>query len=588
MSPAPRRGADLLCAALAKLGVEHVFGVPGTQNVDLYDALRRSRIRSILTTHELGAAFMANGYARASGKVGVVVAIPGPGFAYTLAGLAEARLDSVPLLLITGAPAHTPGRAFHFQAIDQGAIARPIVKGVVEVGPPDELVPALVRAYEMAEQGEPGPVVLQTSAQAMAGTALDLPLLLAGRAEGDPTQLEQVASRFFAARRPLILAGQGAGGAADDLRRVVERWTVPVVTTPAGRGVLPEDHPLALGFDHVRGNVAVMNQLVEQADCVLAIGCKLSQNGAAGFALQLPPDRLIHVDTATHVLGANYPGQLAVCARAEHVFERLALRGQQLTPHEPRWSTAELAAWRQRLRAPGGDRIPEPRFPDVPGGTAKAFFATLRQAMPHDGILVTDSGLHQSLARLYYEVRAPRGLIVPNDFQSMGFGVPAAIGAKLAAPRRPVVAVVGDGGLVMAGMELLTAAREGVSVVVVVFNDGQLNQIRLHQLADSGSTHDVGLRTPDLAALAQALGVRYVRLDDDAESQLRTALTSREPTLVEVRVGDSAAIRSLRVRGFGRQTVRRALGPAVTGWIKGRLNRLRAVMATRGGPAASS
>ncbi len=326
VSPAALHGAEILCTTLAALGVEYVFGVPGTQNVELYDALRRSTLRSILTTHELGAAFMANGYARASGKVGVVVTIPGPGFAFTLAGLAEAKLDSVPLLLITGQPAQGPGRAFRHQAIDQAAIARPLVKGVVEVERAEELGPAVVRAYELATQGEPGPVMLHTSAQAMSGTAADTPLVTAPFAGGDATEIDAVAARFLAARRPVILAGQGAAGAAADLRRLAERWTVPVVTTPAGRGVLPEDHPLALGFDHVRGNVVRLNQLLQRADCILAVGCKLAQNGTAGFALQLPPDRFIHVDTATSVLGANYPAQLAVCARAEQVFERLVQR----------------------------------------------------------------------------------------------------------------------------------------------------------------------------------------------------------------------------------------------------------------------
>lgn len=566
-----RSGADALCRTLASLGVEYVFGVPGTQNVELYDALRRSELRSVLTTHELGAAFMANGYARTAGKVGVVVAIPGPGFAYTLAGLAEARLDSVPLLLITGEPAQGPGRTFHHQAIDQAAIARPLVKGVVTVGHAEQLALSVTRACEMAQQGEPGPVMLQVSAQAMSDTAPHAPVAIAARSDGDATQLEDVAARFFAARRPVILVGQGAAGAAAELRRVAERWMIPVVTTISGRGVLPENHALALGFDQVRGNVGVLNALLQRADCVLAIGCKLSQQGAAGFALDLPADRLIHVDTATSVLGANYPARLALCSRAERVLARLELGCARNPDHRSDWSATELGTWRQRLRALATDRVPEPHFPEIATGTPAAFFAGLRRALPDEAILVTDSGLHQSLARLYYEVRAPGGLVVPNDFQSMGYGVPAAIGAKLAAPTRPVLAVVGDGGLVMAGMELLTAAREAVPLVVVVFNDGQLNQIRLQQLGEFGRAHDVTLRTPHLPSFARAVGAGYMRLAGDAETQLRAALTTPGPVLVEVLVGDSPAIRATRVRGLARHTTRRLLGPRVVAWIKRRL-----------------
>jgi acetolactate synthase-1/2/3 large subunit len=549
--------------------------------VGLYDALRRSGLRSVLTTHELGAAFMANGYARAAGKVGVVVAIPGPGFAYTLAGLAEARLDSVPLLLITGEPAREPGRSFQHQAIDQAAIARPIVKGVVNVGDPEDLILALARAYDLAQQGEPGPVLFQASARALSDTGPDIPVPVLGLDKSDNGRLEAVATRFFAARRPVILAGQGAAGAAADLRRVVEQWTVPVVTTPAGRGVLPEDHPLALGFDGAYADVAVLNELLRRADCVLALGCKLTHNGTAGFALQLAPDRLIHVDSAAAVLEANYAAQLAVCARAENVLKQLADRSGRETGNSSEWTIAELAAWRERLRTPMAARFPEPRFADVDGGTAAAFFGALRHALPSHGILVTDSGLHQSLARRYFEVRAPNGHIFPNDFQSMGYGLPAAIGAKIAAPTRPVVAVVGDGGLVMAGMELLTAVREHVPLVAVVFNDGQLSQIRLQQLTEFGHTHDVALRTPELASFAQAIGMRYLRLAGDTEATLRAAIASPEPVLVEVLVGDSPGIRALQVKAVTRQTIRRLLGPRVVAWIKRRLNQLRSRRAPR-------
>jgi acetolactate synthase-1/2/3 large subunit len=231
--------------------------------------------------------------------------------------------------------------------------------------------------------------------------------------------------------------------------------------------------------------------------------------------------------------------------------------------------------WRERLRAPMPARFPEPRFAEVDGGTAAAFFGALRRALPSHGILVTDSGLHQSLARRYFEVRSPNGHIFPNDFQSMGYGLPAAIGAKIAAPARPVVAVVGDGGFVMSGMELLTAVREQVPLVVVVFHDGRLNQIRLQQLAEFGREHDVALRTPDFASFARAIGMSYMRLAGDATAALRTAIASPEPILVEVLVGDSAAIRALQVRGFARQATRRLLGPRVVAWLKRRLSQIR-------------
>jgi len=228
--------------------------------------------------------------------------------------------------------------------------------------------------------------------------------------------------------------------------------------------------------------------------------------------------------------------------------------------------------WRSRLQGEAAEQLPEPRFPDLVDGTAAGFFRALRSALPDDGMLVTDSGMHQFLARRHFEVRAPHGLMFPNDFQAMGYGLPAAIGAKLAATKRPVVLVMGDGGLLMSGMELITAVRERVPLTVIVFHDGQLNHIRLQQLAESGHAHGVSLRMPDLATLAEAVGMRYVRLAGDAERILATAFKSLEPILIEVRVGDSAAIRLLQAKAATRRAATRVLGPRMAAWIRQRLN----------------
>ena len=229
--------------------------------------------------------------------------------------------------------------------------------------------------------------------------------------------------------------------------------------------------------------------------------------------------------------------------------------------------------WRERLRAAAPGLLPEPAIHGVEGGTPAAFFGALRRALPRDGVVVTDSGLHQVLTRRHFEVLAPRGLVMPTDFQSMGFGVPAAIGAKLAAPAQAVVAVVGDGGLLMSGMELVTAARERVALTVVVFNDGQLNQIRLQQYREFGRAHSVEVGTPDLETFAQSLGLGHARLGGDAEATLRSAIASGQPMLVEVQLGDSAGIRRLRATNLARVTVRGLLRARVWRWLKQVLGR---------------
>ena len=236
-----RSGAEVLCGRLEALGATHVFGLPGTQNVPLFEALRRSRLRTVLATSELAASFMANGYARASGRVGVLFTIPGPGFTFSLPGLAEARLDSAPLLHVVGRPAEAPGRRFQHQAIPQRAMIEPLVKRVVEVEDPEMLVAALDDAWRTALAGEPGPVVLHVGTGVMEaeldenGGGPEL----GGEVPAPREWRAELVSRVEGARRPLLLLGQGAAGAADRVVELAERIGAPVASTPSGRGVVP-------------------------------------------------------------------------------------------------------------------------------------------------------------------------------------------------------------------------------------------------------------------------------------------------------------------------------------------------------------
>jgi acetolactate synthase-1/2/3 large subunit len=567
-------GAESLCAALEDAGIDCAFGVPGTQDVALYGALRRSRIRTVAPTHELAGAFMANGYFRASGRPAVLFTIPGPGFAYALPGLAEARQDSAALLYIVAA-APRGQRRFQLQALDQEQLAAPLVKGIVRAETPEAMAPAVDSALDLAMAGEPGPVLLEYSARALSGEA-------GGRnvrprratPEVDASAIEEIAAFLAGACRPVIFAGQGCAGASGPLKQLAELLPAPVLTTLSGRGALPEDHPLALGFEFACGEVETLNALFRQADCVLTIGAKLSAAGTHDFGVELPEGRLIHVDAAADVLGATYPARAAMAAPAGPFLGALlaALSARAASvPRASAWTPAEVADWRARLQARGGDSGPEPSFPEVSGKTASALVTALRRALPRDGILVTDSGLHQSLVRRYFDVRAPRGLIVPSDFQSMGFGLPAALGARLAAPDRTVVAVVGDGGFAITAMELLTALRERLALTVLVFNDGHLGRIRLQQLARDGHATGCDLRNPDLEALSRALGVEYVRGEGDLEGTLRAAIAGGRPTVVEVVLSDSVAIHVTRVQGLARGITRRALPWRARRWLRRRV-----------------
>lgn len=573
MIPRVTNGAELLCNTLEALGVKHVFGVPGTQNVLLYEALHRSAIRPVLSTHELGASFMANGYYRASGNVAPLITIQGPGFTYALTGIAEAFHDSAAVLHIVGQPSTKAARKYEFQALDQSGIAASLVKRVFSISQVDDIPRLVAEAYDLALSGEPGPVLLQWSKEALANPPTHpFDRKSAGTAGGPipaDSLVDAAATLLGTARRPFLLVGQGAVGAVERVRQLAELIASPVFTTASGRGVLPEDHALALGFDFNRGDVHVLNDMIRLSDCVVALGCKLTHAGTGNFQLDLPSDRLIHVDASEEVLEANYPARLAIHASIESFLERLlpVLRRFPAAPNGS-WTLAEIEDWKKRLCVVRSTPVLEPVVHGVKPATARSFFTALRRILPRNGIVVTDSGLHQGLVRRHFDVLSPRGLIVPNDFQSMGFCLPAAIGAKLAAPERAVVAVLGDGGFAMAGMELLTAVREKIPFTVIVFNDGRLNLIRLQQFQSFGSSESVDIMNPDFATFAAAVGARYALIDGNIEQVLRTAVDSDHVTLVEVRVGDSPAIHLMRGKGFTRETARKALGPGMVRKIK--------------------
>jgi acetolactate synthase-1/2/3 large subunit len=555
-----RSSAAVVCETLEDLGVDHVFGLPGSQNVALFEALRRSRLRAVVATDELGAAFMANGYARACGRPGVLLTIPGPGFSYALPGLAEAFLDSTPVLHVAGAPAVGPGSAFRLQAIDQRALARPLVKRAFEVERVAELRPRLEEAYALTRSGEPGPVLVQLPHESVPEAAEAGPVaarLPRAAAAGPSSQaLDQIEQALTGAGRVLLYLGQGVRGAERELRSLAERLAALVVTTTSARGALPEDHPQCRSFDFGAPATDALNDLVEQADVVLALGCKFSHNGAHGFRLKIPAEKLVHVDAGAHVLGANYPGRLQVCADVPSTLRALLARSRGWAPAPAGWPEGSLdQAWRRARKRLAS--VAEPRIAGVRPPTSEGFFRILRQAMPAESCLVSDSGLHQSLARRYYDVLAPAGLIVPSDMQSMGFAVPAAIGAKLALPERPVVALVGDGGLAACGLELLTAVRDRIPLTVIVFNDGRLGLIRLQQLGAHARTHGTRVGKTDFAKLAGAVGAQYLRFEGDAEATLGRALRSPGVSLVEVRVRDTPSMHALGARALARHVLRR-------------------------------
>jgi acetolactate synthase-1/2/3 large subunit len=327
---------------------------------------------------------------------------------------------------------------------------------------------------------------------------------------------------------------------------------------------MPEDHPWMLCCDDQRTQFESIRAALSHADLVVLLGTRLTHVATAGFRLTFAENRTVCVSESGAALPHGYQAAVTIQASIAAVLERLESEAPRFASC---WSEADVREWRARFDS---NMQTEPPEPVVNGGSAAEFFREMRSALPRDAIVVTDSGLHQTLVRRHFPVLGPSGLVFPCELQSMGFGLPAAIGARLAQPKRVVVVVMGDGGFAMSGLELLTACRDDVPVIVVVFNDGKLNLIRLQQLREYGVAHGTDRRGPDLERFAAAVGVRFLVASPSASAAFRDAVASGETTIIEVVVGDSNKIRRVRATSYAKETLRRAIGPAIVNWLKRR------------------
>jgi acetolactate synthase-1/2/3 large subunit len=552
------RTKGALASALGHIGINTVFGIPGTQNLELFEALRRSEIRTILPTTETAAAFMANGYFRASGRPAAIATIPGPGFLYALTGLAEARHDSAALIHLVSAPDGHSDKKFRLQALDLRDIAAPIVKGWLTASDALEVADAIADAYVMSMSGEPGPVVVEIARQACLAepiaTATERPLVFA--ADPDPSSIAKSVAKITTARRLAILAGQGASGASKTLMELAELLRAPVVTTCSGRGVVPESHRLSIDAGVGAGGVGLVNDLFKECDVVLAIGCKFSHNGTSGFELVIDESKLIHVDASKGTLSSgNYRANLAICSDAQAFLEHLLKHKHDLASSVTGFSDGELAKWKNRVRQSQADCF---KFePVLSGGDIKVseVILALNETLSDRACIVTDSGMHQNLTRNYVRVQRPRGLITPSDLQSTGFGLPAAIGAKLACPDDRVVAVIGDGSFASTAMEITTARREGLDLMIVLINDGKLGSIRMQQLTRFGREHAVSTGCCDCRSIVESCGAEYMSLGTDIAESVQRFAAASGVRLLEVRTCDSPKLGGMVNKSILREKV---------------------------------
>jgi len=562
-------GGQVIVDYLVREGVPFVFGLCGHGNIGLLDALyeRSSDIKTISVHHESVAGFMADVYYRVAGKPTATFTSCGPGSANLPIALANAYLDSVPFLAITG---NVPTSQFnrgafqelyrHFQA-DFPSTVRSCCKHVFQPTRGDMVPLAIRQAWKTMVTGRPGPVVLDVPFDIFKEAAAEETpdphewnANISSRCGADPEGVTKAVDMLLAAERPVILVGQGVryGGAAADLLKLAERLQIPVASSASGLGALPSDHPLALGLVS-RGGVYHANHATRQADVLLALGVRFddrtSSSWLPGYSFTIPPTKLIHVDIDPNEIARNYPVALGLMADV-----RTFLR-QVLTELDTRKNTSEGANSRQSwLAAIAGYRreweaLVAPGYLDdaTPINPQRAAYE-IDRALPEDAILVSDIGVHHNWLLQFCKPKRPDSLIGSMGFGPMGFGVAGVLGAKLAAPDRPCVGVVGDGAFFMHASVLGTAVEYELPVVWVVWNNYAYASIRGLQrgylggreLATDFKHPQTGLPyNPDFAAMARSAGVEGVTIDrpDDLADAVRAGIASGRPYLIDAIIG---------------------------------------------------
>ena len=537
--PMPRTGAQIIWECLVHEGVNTVFGYPGGAILPAYDAMLDYPVRHVLVRHEQGATHMADGYARAGGGVGVAIATSGPGATNLVTGIATAQMDSVPIVCITGqVPSHLIGYDA-FQETDITGITLPITKHSYLVTRVEDIMPAMKEAFHLAKSGRPGPVLVDITKDAQQ-KSIDwdwdpTPVKLRAyrpKLAGGKSELAKAVDLIRTCRKPVILAGQGVlqSGAMAEVRTFAERINAPVALTLLGLGAFPASHPLSIGMMGMHGE-AWVNHAIQEADLLLAFGMRFDDRVTGNLKTYAINAKKIHIDIDPSEINKN------VCADAAIVADLRDALKDLLDVVEPK----EHGGWLKYIGSMKGDSAVRDiqQLPDNGHLYAPHVINDIWRITGGKAIVATDVGQHQMWEAQYYHHEAPRTLITSGGLGTMGFGLPAAIGAKMARPDEEVWAIVGDGGFQMTQAELSTAAQEGIKVNVAVINNGYLGMVRQWQEFFYERRYAATpLRSPDFVKIADAHGLLGFRVEKrgEVEEVVRQAREADGTVLIDFRV----------------------------------------------------
>jgi acetolactate synthase-1/2/3 large subunit len=536
---AKRTGAQIIWESLVEQGVTTVFGYPGGAILPAYDAMLDYPVRHVLVRHEQGAAHMADGYARASGRIGVAMATSGPGATNLVTGIATAQMDSSPIVCITG---QVPSKLIGydaFQETDITGITLPITKHSYLVRRVEDIMPAMKEAFHLARSGRPGPVLVDITKDAQQASMDwawdDSPVKTPGyrpKLEVTLPELTKALKLIRGSVRPVILAGQGIlqSGAMGELKKFAERTNTPVAMTLLGLGGFPASHDLNIGMMGMHGESWV-NHAIQEADLLIALGMRFDDRVTGNVDTYALNARKVHIDIDPSEINKNVTADAAIVADLRQALLEL-LEGLEPIDHN---------SWLGYIKKmKGGNAVRDIRnLPDNSHLYAAHVINDIWRTTKGNAIICTDVGQHQMWEAQYFHHETPRSLITSGGLGTMGFGLPAAIGAKFACPDAEVWAIVGDGGFQMTQAELTTAAQEGVKINVAVINNGYLGMVRQWQEFFYERRYAATpLRTPDLVKLAEAHGLTGLRVErrQDVEPSVQQAREDNGTVLIDFRV----------------------------------------------------
>jgi acetolactate synthase I/II/III large subunit len=560
-------GAEILCETLTRLGVKHIFGYPGGAILPVYDALGKSKLHHILVRHEQGATHMADGYARATGGVGVAMATSGPGATNMVTGIATAMLDSSPVVCITGQVSSKLLGSDAFQEVDITGITMPITKHNVVISKVEDIARTVREAFIIANSGRPGPVLVDITKDAQQATAefdweASAPKLPVKRQRNnhDQEEFDRAIELLNSAKRPLILAGRGIilSGAMRTFAEFVHTSNIPVAMTLLGIGCFPASDPLNLGMMGMHGE-AWVNNAIQEADLLIAVGMRFDDRVTGDLRVYARNAKKIHIEVDRAEINKNVKVDAAIIGDA----------GETLTALLPHIHERDHSEWMTHITGLKGDSAVRDiqSLPDSGHLYAAHVINDLWKVTQGNAIVVTDVGQHQMWEAQYYHHNAPRTLITSGGLGTMGFALPAAIGAKMARPDAEVWVVVGDGGFQMTMCELATIVQEKINIKIAIINNGYLGMVRQWQEFFYDKRYvATPLVAPNFAALANSFGIRgeTVTARKDVVPTIESARKSEQTVLIDFRVEQEDSVYPMVAAGAAlNDMIRRPNNPLV-------------------------